>query len=84
MRVLAQGVAAAGAADALDELVDLEGDDDLLEVAYRDLLLIGDVPEDDGMGVSVIVPLSEVQHEPCPVTSFGRKSDHAYLLELNI
>jgi hypothetical protein len=82
--ILAQGVAAAGAADALDELVDLEGDDDLLEVTDRDLLFIGDVLEDDGMGVAVSIPLGEVQHEPCPVASFGRKPDHACLLDLNI
>ena len=75
----AQGVAAAGAPDALDELVDLEGDDDLFEIADRDAFFLGDALQDDGL-VAVLVMPGEIDHEPRPIPAFGGKLDHAVLL----
>jgi len=72
-------IAAARAPDAFDEVVDFEGDDDLLKIADRNPLVFRDAFENHGLLV-IFIMAGEIEHESGAVSSFCRKLYHARLL----
>ena len=65
----AQAVAAAGSANAFDQLVDLEGDDDLFKIADGNRFFLGYAFENDGLP-AFLVMTGQVDHQACAIAAF--------------
>lgn len=80
-RAAGESVSASRPANAFNELVDFQRDDDLFKIADGNSFRVRHALEDDSFG-AVAVLTGQVDHQTRPVSSLRRKLDHAAFLLL--